>query len=65
MATFVGLWVVAQLLANSVLAVLIGRFRAGTPIVYGVSFAACVIFTQPVGGSGNTYAAPTPAGESR
>jgi len=43
MATFVGLWVVAQLLANSALAVLIGRFRAGTPIVYGVSFAACLV----------------------
>ncbi|MGA2125812.1 MAG: hydrogenase 4 subunit B [Xanthobacteraceae bacterium] len=43
MTTFVGLWVVAQLLANSVLAVLIGRFRAGTPIIYGVSFAACLV----------------------
>jgi len=43
MATFVGLWVVAQLLATAALAVVIGRFRAATPVVYGLSFAACLV----------------------
>src|ERR1700730_3590553 len=43
MATFVGLWLFAQLLAVAALAVIVGRFRAGTPIVYGVSFAACLV----------------------
>jgi hydrogenase-4 component B len=43
MATFVGLWCVAQLLGTAALAVLIGRSRLATPVVYGVSFAACVV----------------------
>jgi hydrogenase-4 component B len=43
MATFVGLWCVAQLLAVAALAVVIAGYRVATPIVYGVSFAACVV----------------------
>ncbi len=43
MPTFVGLWCVAQLLATAALAVVIGRFRAASPIVYGVSFAASLV----------------------
>jgi hydrogenase-4 component B len=43
MATLVGLWCVAQLLGIAALAIVIAGHRIATPIVYGVSFAACVV----------------------
>jgi formate hydrogenlyase subunit 3/multisubunit Na+/H+ antiporter MnhD subunit len=43
MATFVGLWCVAQLLGIAALSVFIAHLRIATPIVYGVSFAACAV----------------------